>query len=139
MRHGKGQGDGRGPAWLLAGLGVPALLFLGCGRVSTVDASAPPRPVTTAPPAPGPQSTFQGEVAAVDPPAGELVVDVQIVWVPLEKTEPHQRRVVVDSRTAWEPAAGIGRLRVGDNVQVEAEGDADGAWRALKVQVLDLD
>jgi hypothetical protein len=117
---------------------VPGLLFLGCGRTGTVEATAPPRPATSVPA--GPLSTFQGEVASVDEVAGEVVVDVQIVWVPLMKTEPHQRTVIVDSRTGWEPApAGIGGLRVGDNVQVEAEDTGDSTWRAVKVQLFDVD
>ena len=122
----------------MAVLGVPGLLLLGCGRAGTVEATAPPRPATSVPA--GPVSTFQGEVAAVDPPAGQIVVDVQIVWVPLTKTEPHQRVVVIDSHTGWEPApAGITGLRVGDDVQVDAEDTGDGTWRALKLQLFDID
>ena len=123
---------------MLAVVGVPGLLLLGCGRTGTLEATAPPRPETSVPA--GPLSTFQGEVAAIDAVAGEMVVDVQIVWVPLMKTEPHQRVVVVDSRTTWEPApATLSQLRVGDNVQVDAEDTADGAWRAVKVQLFDID
>ena len=144
MRNREGQGRGKGPSWLLAVLGVPGLLMLGCGRSTTVDAGAPPRPETSAPAGPerprGPLSTFQGEVADVDPPAGELVLDVHIVWVPLAKTEPHQRVVVVDSKTRWDPApGGIGQLRRGEVIQVEAEDATDGTWRAMKVQLLDID
>jgi hypothetical protein len=111
--------------------------LVACGQGEPVEVSAPaaggaPQPVATA--------TFQGQVAAVDPQAGTLVVAVQIVWAPVMEARPHERRVFVDAETEWEPSSGdISQLHVGGEVQVEGEDGLDGTWRAAKVLLLDID
>ena len=111
---------------------------VGCGRGQPVEAGAGGLPPPVAAP-PAPTSSFQGAVAAYDRDAGDLVVAVQIVWTPVLKADRHDRRVVVDAHTRWEPASGQGDLAIGDEVQVEGEGPVDGRWRAVRVQLLDID
>ena len=118
---------------------VAVLLSAGlvaCGQGGQVQVTAPaaaggPEPVATA--------TFQGSVAAVDPPAGTLVVAVRMVWAPVMEARAHERRVFVDGETQWEPGpADVSRLLVGDEVQVEGEEAPDGTWRAVKLLLLDI-
>ena len=122
---------------LLAGLAG------GCGRVEQVEVSASAPPTSVAPPtlpALGPTTSFQGAVTALDGEAGEMVVAVQIVWAPVLKAEVHERRVLVDGSTRWDPSVGgLAEVFIGDEVQVDALDIADGPWRALKVRLLDID
>ncbi len=107
---------------------------LGCGRAGEVQVgTAFPAPVSTPPTA---TSSFQGAVTAFDRATGHLTVDVQIVWTPVLKADPHERQVAVDQRTRWEPS---GDVMIGDEVQVEAEDPVDGRWGAVRVQLLDID
>ena len=120
---------------------VPAVLvsalLVACGQTKQVEVTAPaaaalPRPVHT--------STFQGAVAEVDRQAGALVVDVRIVWAPVLEARAHERRVVVDAGTRWDPpSGGLSQLLVGQEVQVDGEDAGDGAWRAAQVSLLDID
>ncbi len=132
----------RGEALLVVVLA--AALLAGCGeRVAQVEVSAPdpiaaPRPVD--PTISASVTTFQGAVAAVDRATGTVVVDVQIVWAPVLEARAHERRVRIDSETAWEPGPGnISRLRVGEEIQVDADEGLDGTWRAVKVLLMDID
>jgi len=85
-------------------------------------------------------SSFQGAVAAVDPGVGALVVDVQIVWTPVLEARRHERRVTAGPQTRWDPGVeGLGRLVVGDEVQVDASEGVDGIWQAVRVRLLDID
>jgi hypothetical protein len=137
------QGKRSGGARALVLAGVLGALVTACGRahVQTVEVSAPPAMTAPLPvPLSGPLETFQGEVAEVDPVAGTILVDVQIVWAPTFKAEPHQRQVVADSQTRWEPGPSrITDLRVGEAVQVKGEGAPDGTWRAREIQLFDVD
>jgi hypothetical protein len=78
-------------------------------------------------------------VAAFDRDAGHLLVAVQMVWTPVMKADRHDRQVVVDPQTRWDPGSGGRELAIGDEVQVEAEDPVDGRWRAVRVQLLDID
>lgn len=130
-------------ARLLVVAGMVGALMTACGgRMETVEvggpAAAASAPIPAAPS--GPVETFQGEVAEVDAVAGQIVVDVQMVWAPTFKSEPHQRVVIFDSTTRWDPApSGITGLRVGENVQIKGEGGPDGTWRAFEIQLFDID
>lgn len=134
--HARAGAGGR----LLAAAGLLAILLTGCSGRDTVEVSTagPPRaPVTTVDEN---VSTFQGPVASLDVARGEFVVAVAIVWTPVIDAEPHERRVVVGADTRWPPgAAGVAALRVGEELQVQAEGGADGAWRARRIELFDLD
>ena len=121
---------------LLAGLLAASLLA--CGRAQPVEVGLSGLPPAV-PPTSVPETVFQGSVASVDAGAGALVVDVTIVWTPVIKADPHPRRVLIDAGTRWEPALGIADLRVGEEVQVEAVDAGDGNWRALRVQLFDID
>lgn len=126
--------------WLLAAVGLLAALLVGCSRTGTVEvsAAAPPTVPVTAPS--GDVETFQGSVASLDTANGMLVVAVQIVWTPVLKADPHERRVAIGPQTRWEPLGnGMAALRVGDEVQVEATSGPDGTWRARKVSLFDID
>jgi len=126
-----------GVAVLLAGL------VAGCGRVEQVEVSATAPPTSAAPttrPAAGPTTSFQGAVASLDGEAGGMVVAVRIIWAPVLRSETHERRVLVDGSTRWDPASGgLSRVLIGDEVQVDALDVADGPWRALRVRLLDID
>jgi hypothetical protein len=137
VEHGRSRRGER----VLAAIGLCAALLAGCSRASTVQVSAsaslPPAPPPTAA---GPVETFQGAVGSLDVPAGELVVNVQIVWAPVLKAERGERRVAVGPHTLWEPAGtALALLRVGDEVQVEAVMGPDGIWEARQVQLFDID
>ena len=133
-----GTRGGEGNVLLAAGL--LAALLVSCSRAGTVEVSAagsPSAPVTALE---GDVSTFQGEVTSIDVVSGEVVVAVQIVWTPVLKADPHERRVVVGSGTRWEPIGnGLASLHVGDPIQVDAARSPDGRWRARTVQLFDLD
>lgn len=137
-----GRASCRRASRLLAGTAVlAAALLVGCGRDAPVEVSAsaaPPMPV--AGPA-EPTTSFQGAVAALDTAAGSLVVDVRIIWTPVIKAgEGEDRVVLVDHGTRWDPAPlGLGDLRVGEEVQVDAVDRADGTWQAVQIQLLDID
>lgn len=100
--------------------------------------TAPPRPTTSLPA--GPVSSFQGQVAAVDAQVGEILVAVQIVWAPVMKAGAHERRVLVDPHTRWDPPqVTLAGLRAGEEVQIKALDSDDGTWRAVEVQLIDID
>lgn len=111
--------------------------LVACGRIEQVEVATP---AAAAFPRPAASSTFQGAVRAVDAQAGALVVAVEIVWAPVIEARAQERQVVVDSRTRWDPGpGGLSRLRVGDEVQVDAEDALDGTWRAVRITLVDLD
>ena len=117
---------------LLATLGA-------CQRAEEVQIRASGLP-PAAPSPPGPTTSFQGQVAAVDTDHGIVTMAVQIIWTPVLKAEPHERKVLVDGQTRWDPAPRLlSDLRVGEELQVEAVGAVEGVWPALKVQLLDID
>ena len=124
---------------VLAGAVLLSGLLVGCGRgTSNLAVTGLPPAVPPAPPAL--TTSFQGAVAAVDAEAGIVVVDVSIVWTPVIKGGAHERRVLVDHQTHWDPApVALGDLRVGGEVQVEALDAVEGVWQAVKVQLLDID
>ena len=118
--------------------GLLAATLAACGRpepLQTVGvANVPP------PGPPAPTTSFQGAVASVDIEAGAVVVAVQIVWTPVLKAHRHDRRVVVDAGTTWDPGSlGLAGLQVGEEVQVEALDEVDGSWPALRVRRFDVD
>ena len=130
----------RGERMLFA-VGLLAAILAGCSRPSTVEVSAsaalPPAPPITAA---GPAESFQGAVASIDLAVNELVVNVHIVWAPVIKADPHQRRVALGPQTGWQPPqTSLALLRVGDEVQVEAVSAPDGTWVARQVQLFDID
>jgi hypothetical protein len=146
MRQTNGHSRVKRPARPLAVAGLLAVLLAGCGRVTTMEVSALSSPPTQPPaqaPAPVPEgavSSFQGQVAAIDARVGEIVVAVSMVWTPVFEAGAHERRVVLDPHTAWEPLENtIDLLHVGDEVQVTAVEASDGSWRASKVQLFDID
>ena len=126
---------------VLVAAGLFAALLVGCSRASTVEVSASaPLPPAPPPTTAGPSESFQGAVTAIDLVAGEVVVDVQIVWAPVIKADRHERRVTVDPQTRWEPSTNtLAVLRNGDEIQVEAVGAPDGTWQARRVQLFDID
>ena len=114
-------------------------MLLACSRVGTVEVQTRAGATVEAPP-PQPPSSFQGQVAQVLPAGDEFVVAVQVVWAPVLEAARSERRVIVDPDTRWEPSEARGsQLQVGDEVQVQAHGLADGRWRALEVMLLDVD
>lgn len=119
---------------------VAVLLSAGlvaCGRAEQLEVTAP---ASAAAPRVVAGATFQGSVAAVDPQSGTMVVAVRMVWAPVMEARAHERRVFVEPQTQWDPGSGaLGRLLVGDEVQVEGEDAFDGTWRAVKVLLLDVD
>ena len=124
---------------LLVATALLTATLLACGRPAPVEvavAGLPPK----APPASDLTTKFQGSVTSVDAGAGALVMAVRIVWTPVLKAEPHERRVVVDPGTGWEPASvGLADVRVGEEIQVEAVETPAGSWQALRVQLFDID
>lgn len=113
------------------------LTACGAGEQVAVTGAAP-RPAPAGPPAA--ESTFQGSVASVDVEASTMVVAVQIVWKPVIEARAEERRVIVDRGTAWGSAAlHLSDLHVGEPVQVDADPVPGGAWRAVRVQLFDLD
>ncbi len=124
---------------VFAGAVLLSGLLVGCGRgTSNLAVTGLPPAVPPAPPAP--TTSFQGAVAAVDAEAGIVVVNVSIVWTPVIKGGAHERRVLVDHQTQWDPApVALGDLRVGGELQVEALDAVEGVWPAVKVQLLDID
>lgn len=131
--------------WASARLVVAGALLSGfllaCGASQPVEVAVsglPPAPPVPAPPAP--TTIFQGTVASVDPATGIVAVDVHIVWAPAIQGGAHQRRVLVDRATRWDPApAALSDRLVGADVQVEALDAVEGVWPALKVQLVDID
>lgn len=129
----------------LLAVAVLSSLVMSCGRAEQVEVVAAPLPIP-APPAPpassppvAPKSSFQGPVTAFDRAAGQLTVAVHIVWTPVLKADRHDREVVVGPSTVWDPSTASADVLIGDEVQVEAEDAADGRWRAVRVQLLDID
>ncbi len=134
-----GRASVRGATGPLLAVALLSVVLLGCGRVEQVEAGGLP-PRVPAPTAPSVEtSSFQGAVAAFDRSAGHMVVAVQIVWTPVLKAGAHERHVLVDPHTRWEPSSGLADVMIGDEVQVEAVDAADGAWRAVRIQLLDID
>lgn len=121
---------------LVAVAALLSTVVLGCGRAQQVQVVAAPVPVT-APPVP--TSSSQGTVTAFDRASGHLVVAVKIVWTPVLKADRHDREVVVDPGTRWDPSTAAADVLVGDEVQVEAEEAMEGRWRAVRIQLLDID
>ena len=118
---------------LLAVALLSTLLF-GCGRAGEVQVGTALATPVSAPPTA--TSSFQGAVTEFDRDAGHLTVAVQIVWTPVLKADPHEREVVIDPRTRWEPSADV---LIGDEVQVEALDPVDDRWPAVRIQLLDID
>lgn len=118
--------------------GLLSATLVACGRAAPVEIG-----VSGLPPAAPPVETtsFQGQVASVDAARGVVVVDVQIIWSPVLTADRHERKVLVDASTRWEPASpsGLAGLRVGEEIQVEAVEAVEGVWPALRVQVFDVD
>lgn len=135
-----GKGIGTGAAGLLLAAGLLALTA--CSPASTVvttSAGASARPAPPPPPRDD-ASSFQGAVVSVDPAAGEVVVDVHVVWTPVVKPGTGSRRVLVDSGTAWDPPGGkLTLLPAGLEVQVKAVPVDDDGWRALQIQLVDVE
>jgi hypothetical protein len=126
------------------GLAVAGLLLAGlvsCGRAAPVEVTASGLPPAVPPPAAEvPTTSFQGQVASVDTDSGVVTMAVQIVWTPVLKAEPHERKVLIDGQTRWDPAPrALAALRVGEELQVEAVEAVEGVWPAVKVQLLDID
>ena len=119
---------------LLAGL-LSALLA-SCGQNEPVQMAVSGLPPAV-PAGPAPATSFQGEVASFDAGTGVMVVDVGIVWTPVMNADRHQRKVLVDAHTRWDPSPA--ELRAGDAVQVEALDEVEGIWPAVKLQLLDID
>src|SRR5688572_27744164 len=87
-------------------------LLVGCGRGTSDLAVTGLPPAVPAPPPP--TTSFQGSVASVDADARILVVNVTIVWTPVIKGGAHERKVLVDHQTQWEPGpVALGDLLVG--------------------------
>ena len=129
-------------AKVIAGAALLSGLLMACGRggaqLTVAGAGLPPALPVPSPPAP--TTSFQGSVASVDAASGLMVVDVQIVWTPAIQAGAHQRRVLVDGQTRWEPApAPLDDRLVGGEVQVEALDAVEGVWPAVKLQLLDID
>jgi len=115
-----------------------ALVACGSRPQVTVAGGLPPAPPP--PPPPARTTSFQGAVASVDPETRTMVVNVHIVWTPVIKGGAHERRVLVDAQTRWEPARPeLSDRLVGDEVQVDAVDEVEGVWPAVKVQLLDID
>ena len=126
----------------LVAVAVLSSFVLGCGRAEQVEVVAAPLPVSAAPAVLAPAastSSFQGPVTAFDRAAGHLTVAVHIVWTPVLKADRHDREVLIDPSTIWDPSTAAADVLIGDEVQVEAEDAADGRWRAVRVQLLDID
>jgi hypothetical protein len=118
--------------------GLLSALLVSCGPSESTEVA-----VSGVPPAlpagPEPTTSFQGSVAQVDAATGIVTVAVQIIWTPVLKKDPHERRVLVDAQTQWDPAPRpLADFRVGEEVQVEAVEAVEGVWPAVKVQLLDI-
>lgn len=126
----------------LVALASLSSFVLGCARAEHVEVVAAPRPVSGPPavsaPA-GPTSSFQGPVTAFDRSGGHLTVAVHIVWTPVLEADRHDREVLIEPSTVWDPSTAAADVLIGDEVQVEAEDAADGRWRAVRIQLLDID
>ena len=123
----------------LLAAGLLSAVLVSCGRGDPVQMAVSGLPPAV-PPRTGPTTSFQGQVAAVDAEAGIVTLAVQIVWTPVLKADPHERRVLVDARTGWDPAPrALPDLQVGEELQVEAVEAVEGVWPAVKVQLLDID
>ena len=123
---------------VFAGAVLLSGLLVGCGRGTSEVAVTGLPPAVPAPPAP--TTSFQGSVASVDAESRIVVVNVSIVWTPVIKGGAHERRVLVDHHTQWEPGPlPLHDLRVGGEVQVEALDAVEGVWPAVKVQLLDIE
>lgn len=138
VRHGTGRRVAR---HLVVAAALSAAL-VSCGRMEdravSASAGALPPPASALP-APTAASKFQGSVTSVDADGAAFVVGVRIVWTPVLDATAHDRRVVVDPGTRWDPGVtSVRDLRVGDEVQVEADPAGDG-WRASRVQLFDID
>ena len=121
----------------LVAVALLSTFVLGCGRSERIEVSAAaPLPVA-APPAP--TTSFQGAVTTFDRAAGHLTVAVKIVWTPVLKADRHDREVVVDADTLWDPSTASADVLVGDEVQVESMDAVDGRWPAVRIQLLDID
>ncbi len=118
--------------------GLLSATLVACGRSAPVEIG-----MSGLPPAAPPVETtsFQGQVASVDAGAGIVVMDVRIVWTPVLTADRHERKVLVDASTVWDPAAssGLVGLKVGEEIQVEAVEAVEGVWPAVKIQVFDVD
>ena len=122
---------------LVAGMLLATLVA--CQRAEDVRIGVSGLPPAPASP-PGPTTSFQGQVAAVDAGTGIVTMAVQIIWTPVLKAEPHERKVLVDGQTRWDPAPRLlSELRVGEELQVEAVDAVEGIWPAVKVLLLDID
>jgi hypothetical protein len=120
-----------------------AAALAGCSPMGdqavSASAGAVPPPAAAAAPEPAPASKFQGSVSSVDADGSAFVVSVRIVWTPVLEGRAHDRRVLVDGGTRWEPGSlRLNDVRVGEEIQVEADPAGD-AWRASKIQLFDVD
>lgn len=118
--------------------GLLSATLVACGRAAPVEIG-----MSGLPPAAPPAATtsFQGQVASVDAGTGIAVVDVRIIWTPVLTADRHERKVLVDASTLWEPAtsSGLAGLKVGEELQVEAVEAVEGVWPAVKIQLFDVD
>jgi hypothetical protein len=106
--------------------GVLSATLLACGRPAPVEIGMSGLP-PAGPVGPAPATSFQGQVA------------FQIIWTPVLRAEAHERTVLVDRQTRWDPApVGLASL-VGTEVQVDAAEEVEGVWPALRLQLLDID
>jgi len=130
-----GVGQARYRRLVVAGLLSATLVA--CGRAAPVEIG-----MSGLPPAAAATTSFQGQVASVDLGSGIAVVDVQIIWTPVLTAHRHERKVLVDAGTRWEPASpasGLSGLKVGEEIQVEAVEAVEGVWPAVLVQLFDVD
>lgn len=118
--------------------GLLSATLVACGRSAPVEIGMSGLPPAVPPPA---TTSFQGQVASVDANTGIVVVDVRIIWTPVLAADPHERKVLVDAQTRWEPASspGLAGLRVGEEIQVEAVEAVEGVWPAVLVQLFDVE
>jgi hypothetical protein len=117
--------------------GLLSATLVACGRAAPVEIG-----MSGLPPAAPPSATtsFQGQVASVDAGAGIVLVDVRIIWTPVLTADRHERKVLVDAQTRWDPASSdLAGLKVGEEVQVEAGEAVEGVWPAMRVQLFDVD
>ena len=123
-------------ARMIAGAVLLSGVLMGCGRGSQELAVSGLPPAVPAPPT----TSFQGAVASVDAKTGTMVVDVSIVWTPVIQRGGHERRVLIDAQTRWDPGPrALTDLVVGEEVQVDALDAVEGVWPAVKVQLLDIE
>ena len=125
---------------MLAAAGLLAIAFTACSGSKSVQVStsAFPPVSTTAPSEPG--ERFQGSVTTVDADRSQFGMAVHIVWTPVLEARQEDRKVSVGPGTAWKPAGeGLGELRAGEDVQVDAVLGPDGTWQARQIQLFDLE